>query len=229
VKNIYESAYDLLEEGVLRNLIIYGPISTFRIWLEKYFAGDEIIDKFTKLNKTFSLIFIELDKLDVRFTKKYINKIEYDNLLNDAIFNCIYNHEYDNKYKRSDPGKCVVEYFLNINTNILIQIFYETILLLINNDIQVGTIRNIDDLKNLQIPDSHKLSNLLFLINSYVDTLIEFLASKKFNKHLTMSTIKKAIIDSTYRIEKISELNVKLLKQANINRPDINKSTSFVV
>ena len=229
MKTNHEIAYDLIEEGVLRNMIIYGPISTFKIWLEKYSTGDIIINKFEKLSKTLSLIFIELDKLGVRFTQKYINKIEFDNLLNDAIFNCIYNHEYENKIKGSDPGKCVIEYYLNINTNILSQVFYETIILLIDSGYNTTKIRNIDDFKKIEFNEDHKLYDLIYLINTYVDTLIEFLSSNKFNKHLTFSAIKKAIIDSTYRIEKFEDLNREVMRLSNIHNKDVSKITSFTV
>jgi uncharacterized protein YlbG (UPF0298 family) len=123
----------------------------------------------------------------------------------------------------------VIEYYLNINTNILSQVFYETIVLLIDNDYDTTKIRNIDDFKKIEFNEDHKLYDLIYLINTYVDTLIEFLSSNKFNKHLTFSVIKKAIIDSTYRIEKFEDLNREVMRLSNIHNKGVPKVTSFTV
>jgi len=217
----------LIEEGILRNIVMYGAINTFHIWLEKMFAGSKLIGLFNDIKKILYEIIEELDDLNIRFSEKYINKIEFENLLNDSIYNCMYNKE--NHDKGSDPGRCIINYFLNIHINILVQILKESIILMQDENINVSNVRNINDFQKIEINKDNKLFNLKVKIDNYINKLIAFLSSKQFNRYMTFSKMKKAILDAEFKIDKFREIDTKLMGIINIHDKNIKKIRTFSI
>jgi hypothetical protein len=208
---LHDECLKVVQEGLIRNALMYGPITNIKMWFTKVFAGDNIVNGFESVMTSLKIIVDELDSLGTKFSNKYTNKKELESLFNDSIYFCVYKKEYDNR-KFGDEGTCVVKYFLNVVVNINRQIFQETIILLREDGVDITQIKTIDDFSRIKLKEESNLKDLISYINNYIATLIEFLSSKHFNKYFTFSAIRKAIINTEYRIEMINELN------KNINR-----------